>query len=148
MCGTSGASASVPTPPGTGNPTATLTAGPAGSNDVVTCDLVAQTPNYSGNVLTGVGGFKSCSPHAPYACHSEVDIWYYASNQGAWHYFAAGGQNNSCPPPYRSSIAHGPCVYNSSYPLTPYKTHVDGSIVYGSTTVDSADSPSISLRCI
>ncbi|MER5473507.1 hypothetical protein ABZX90_26065 [Streptomyces sp. NPDC002935] len=57
--------------------------GAAAASDTVFCTYRAEKPNCSANKMTGVGGIKNCTPHAPFSCNSESEIEWY--NPGPAH---------------------------------------------------------------
>jgi hypothetical protein len=68
------------------------------------CELYATKPNYSGGVITGTGGFKSCSV-PPVACAFDVTLQLYLPGPGTWADAAESGRKYLCPPPLRSASA-------------------------------------------
>ncbi len=114
----------------------------------MTCDLVAQKPNYSGGVVTGVGGIDNCVPHAPDACTTEAELWIWMPGPQQWAPAGAAGRNTSCPPPRRTARSSQTCTENSSYPQYGYKIITTGTIVYGSShDSGNAQSDILYLRC-
>lgn len=102
-------------------PNVTITApGPKGAvNDVVTCALSVAKPIYSGGVMTAVGGFKSCTPHQPFDCNSEIDIEWYAPGPGRWLTVAAANRRYGCPPPSDTGRPTAPATTTAPTPCTP-----------------------------
>lgn len=137
------------TPPGPPpNPVGELTVSSPGTRavqDTVTCTFYASKPNYSGGRITGTGGISSCSPHAPYACNSEVDLEVYLVGPRVWQTVAASNRQYSCPPPLRSTTAAMSCSSTSiSY---SYRTKTLGTVVYGTTSSGTWDSAVLSVQC-
>ncbi|MGW2721157.1 hypothetical protein [Streptomyces sp. NPDC001492] len=123
-------------------------AGTSTVDDEVDCTFRAEKPNYSGNKMTGVGGIKSCSPHAPFSCNSESEIESYDPGPGRWITVAQSDPQHKCPPPYRTTTAPYTCDYRSTDPLYSYRTRVIGSIFYGETANADVSGKVLEARCL
>ncbi|WP_225828499.1 hypothetical protein [Streptomyces naphthomycinicus] len=117
-------------------------------DDSVSCTFRAEKPNYSGSKMTGVGGIKSCTPHAPFSCNSESEIEWYNPGPGRWLTVAQSNTQHQCPPPYRTTTAAYACEYRSSDPLYSYRTRVIGSIFYGETQSADVSGQILQVRCL
>ncbi|MFI9724629.1 hypothetical protein ACIHFE_34245 [Streptomyces sp. NPDC052396] len=138
--------AHLPQPP---KPKPVVTVGPAGGQDTVTCDLIAQKPHYSGGVVTGVGGIDHCTPHRPDACTTEAELWIWMPGPQQWAPAGDAGRNHACPPPRRTARSSVHCEYKREYPNYGYKTITTGAIVYGgSRDSGAADGDVLYLRCV
>lgn len=114
--------------------------------DTVICDLYASKPNYSGGKITGTGGIRSCTPHAPYSCNSEDDVQLYLTGPGTWTTVASSPRQYNCPPPSRSTTATLSC--DSTSATYSYRTFVVGSIFYGTTDSGTATSSVLNVKCL
>ncbi|MFF4509166.1 hypothetical protein [Streptomyces sp. NPDC001401] len=149
LAGSMSLAAAAPHPSPPSKPKPHLAAGPAGTEDIVTCDLIAQKPNYSGGVVTGVGGIDNCTPHRPDACTTEAELWIWMPYEQQWAPAGSPGKNTACPPPRRTAPSSQKCHESSSYPKYGYKIITTGTIVYGSSH-DSGHTQSdvLYLRCV
>ncbi|MFE5560322.1 hypothetical protein [Streptomyces sp. NPDC056544] len=148
---TSGAvSAHADSPNDKPRPNVTLTAtDPSRSaDDRVTCAISVAKPNFSGGAITAVGGFKSCTPHAPWECNSETDIEWYAPGPGRWLTVGTSARVYGCPPPFRAGTARAYCEWRNGDPLYYYRTNTLGTIYYGSTDTDTATSSPLGIPCL
>ncbi|MFD8005248.1 hypothetical protein [Streptomyces mirabilis] len=149
LAGSMSLAAAAPHPSPPSKPKPHLAAGPAGTEDTVTCELVAQKPNYSGGVVTGVGGIDNCTPHKPDACTTEPELWIWMPGPQQWAPAGAPGRTTSCPPPRRTAPSSQRCHESSSYPKYGYKIITTGTIVYGSShDSGNAQSDVLYLRCV
>lgn len=98
--------------------------------------------------MTGVGGIKSCTPHAPFSCNSESEIEWYNPGPGRWLTVAQSGRQYKCPPPYRTTTAAYTCEYRSTDPLYSYRTREIGSIYYGETASADVSGKILEARCL
>jgi hypothetical protein len=150
--GASAAQADQPDPsdPAWQNPVTQLSADDPsnGAQDVVTCTLIAAKATYSGGVVTGTGGIKSCAPHAPDACRSEVDVMWYNPGPGVWSVVGSGPTQYNCPPPYRSSKASVRCDSGTQIPNQQYRARTFGTIVHGGTDTGFAHGEILTVRCL
>lgn len=139
----------APEPPQPPQEKPQLSVGSTDGSGVVTCQLIAQKPNYSGGVVTGVGGINNCVPRRPDACTTVPELWIWMPGPGQWAPASEGPTIRTCPPPYRSGRASIDCNYNSDYPTHGYKIITTGSIVYGgSRDSGSAHGDVLYLKCV
>lgn len=126
-----GVASADPAPPGAStphnSPMLTVHETKAGASPTVAiCEMFANKPNYSGSIITGTGGIKSCSGD-PVTCIHEVTLEVYLTP--GWTPAASSGPpKGGCPPPARSSITHN---YDCEHQPTTYsyRTETLGSMV-------------------
>ncbi|MFF4354950.1 hypothetical protein [Streptomyces sp. NPDC001530] len=122
-------------------------------HSVAVCDAVgppvaAEKPNDSANKTTGVGGIKSCSPHAPFSCNSESENEWYNPGPGRELTVAQTSRQYKYPPPYRTTTASFSCEYRSTDPLYSYRTRVIGSVYYGESASADVSGAVLQALCL
>lgn len=143
-----GATASADSDPGGGPGQVTIETAPDAPDIVITCDINAAKPNYSGSTVTGVGYMSKCTPKAPDTCRTEADLLRYYPGPGTWEVVAPGKVNYSCPPPNRTSTAVLKDCESSSVNWT-YMTRTYGTIYYnGKPTAGHVDSSLLNVKCV
>lgn len=84
-----GGTASADSDPVGGPGQTTIETAPDTPEIVITCDINAAKPNYSGHTVTGVGYMSKCTPKAPDTCRTETDLLRYYPGPGTWEVVAS-----------------------------------------------------------